>query len=397
MRRTAFWFVLATNWLVLLLCAARIPWRAPLLPQQERTYAGSRFVSVFGRGAVDASVLHVEAAAKDFLNLQSTALPELDARDFTTLRYRFAHFPRTLELSLVFRTAEAPDDVRTIALPMPGSGTSSFDLSRIEGWRGTIVELGFAEFATGQLVPPERGFAPFDLVEAELWSPSWRGALDALVTDWFGAWPWSQRSVHALGRESEAPGARSIVGFVALAIAALLFWSVVLLGARGGQLAGIGIAGLALGWFALDLRWQSGLVQRLLAARTLYADARWPDSARIVGDSDVVAAADELRELLSDEPASTRILLQADTQYLSLRLAWHLLPMNSAPLRTALQAQTPLPDGCIIASYRSEAWHEDPALRRLLAASERLWPNAAIHVGDFESHRLVVFRYRRVH
>lgn len=396
MRRVLFGLALAASWLVLLLCAARVDWTAPMQPHERRTLPGSGFTSVFGTGSPKGEALHVETEAEDFSSLQSVALPAVAARDFTTLRYRFADFPRTLELSLVFRTAEAADDVQTVALPWPGEGTSSFDLSHVEKWRGTIIELGFAEFAIGQVVPPERGFAPFDLVEAELWSPSWRGDLAALGTDWFGAWPWSQRSVHALGREGGAPRSLSIVVFVAAAIGFVPFWAALLLRARGRRLVGIGLACVVLGWLALDLRWQSGLVHRLLGARTLYAGVAWPERARIVGDSELVSAADEIGRLLRDEPADTRILLQADTHYLWLRLAWHLLPRNVAPLGLALQSGVPLPEGCIIVFHDSEAWHENPALRRLLSASERVWPNTAIHAGDFESHRLVVFRYHRV-
>lgn len=396
MRLVLFWLALAASWLVLLLCAARVDWSAPMQPRETHILPGSGFTPVFGSGSPKGDVLHLEAEAEDFSNLQSTALPGIAASDFTTLRYRFADFPRTLELSLVFRTAEAADDVQTITLPWPGSGISSFDLSQIETWRGRIIELGFAEFAIGQVVPPERGFAPFDLVEAELWSSSWRGDLAALGTDWFGAWPWSQRSVHALGREGESPRALSIVVFVAAAIGLVLLWAVVLLRARGRRLAGIGLACFALGWLALDLRWQSGLVSRLLGTRALYADSTWPQQERIVGDSEVVAAADEIQRLLQGEPVTTRVLLHADTQYLWLRLAWHLLPRNSALLGVALQSDESLPEGCIIVFYDSDYWYRNAVVKRLLAASERLWTNSSIHLGDFEEHRVVVFRYHRV-
>ncbi|HEY0231497.1 MAG TPA: hypothetical protein VGC55_09610, partial [Dokdonella sp.] len=151
MRRALFVLALAASWLLLLLWAGGVDWRTPVVPAAQRAFSGGQFQLVFGKGSLRDGHLHVDAAAEDFSSLQSVALPNLDARQFTTLRYRFADFPRTLELSLVFRTAEAPDDVQTISLPWPGEGESSFDLSHVDKWRGTIIELGFAQFPTGQV------------------------------------------------------------------------------------------------------------------------------------------------------------------------------------------------------------------------------------------------------
>ena len=391
----AFVVALLATWAGLLLWAGGVDLRAPFTPEAERVLAGDDFHAVFGSASPHDGTLHVDAAAEDFSALQAAALPHILAADFPVLRYRFGDFPRTLELSLVFRTAERPDDVQTISLPWPGAGTSTFDLSSVPAWRGRIIELGFAQFATAQLVPPERGFAPFDLMEARLWTPSWRGALAALTTDWFGAWPWSQRSVHALGRDGDAPRARSIVLITALAAAGAIGWAALLLGLRGRALATVALASLALAWFALDLRWQSGLLHRLQATRTLYADADWPERARRVGDSDILQAADDIRALIAGEPASTRILVQAGSGYQMLRLNWHLLPLNVGALMLALPYAAALPEGSLIVFYDSDAWASNKGLRKLLEHSQRVYPHReAVHVDGFDERRLVVFRYR---
>ena len=325
--------------------------------------------------------------------LQATALPDLRAADFPTLRYAFARLPRTMEVSLVFRTAEMPDDVQTISLPWPGTGASTFDLAHVASWRGTITELGFYESATAQLVPPARGFAPFELIAAELWSPSWRGDLAALTTDWFGAWPWSQRSVHALGREGDVPRAHSALLFAALAVVATIAWAALLLGVRGRRLATIALVCAAAGWLALDLRWQTGLVQRLKATRMLYAGVAWPERERIVGDSDIVAAADALKALLRDEPPERRILVQAGSDYAMLRMIWHLLPLNAAAFPHARTFGAALPEDTLIVFYGSDAWRTDPVMQRLLAHSERITAPGSVFAEDFEASPFVVFRF----
>jgi hypothetical protein len=393
----AFALALAAGWLLLLAWAAGATWSAPIAPAQERSFPGSRFRAVFGSARVEAQRLQVEAPGEEFSALQTTVLPELPAADFPLLRYRFEDFPRTLELSLVFRTAEEPDDVQTLSLPWAGSGTASVDLSAVPAWQGTIIELGFAQFATAQLVPPERGFAPFALVGADLWSVSWRGDLAALATDWFGAWPWSQRSVHALGRDGGGPRERPVLLFVALAIALAIALAALLLGLRGRRLAVLAAMAVALGWFALDLRWQAGLVQRLLATRTLYAGVDWPARERLVGDSDLLDDAARLRSLVADQPARTRILVQSGSPYTLLRLIWHLLPLNVAALVHAQPFLAALPDGCLLVFHATDTWRTQPAMRRLLAHSERITGPDRVLADGFEAERVVVFRYHHAH
>lgn len=392
-RRVACAMAVLASWWMLLLWAADAQWSAPFSPQARQDFNGSAFQEVFGNAVARDDRLAVQSASADYSTLQTVGV-NVEAADFAILRYRFVDFPRTLELSLVFRTAVAPDDVQTISLPWPGSGDAAFDLSQVPAWHGTIIEIGFAEFATAQLVPPERGFAPFELDHAALWSKSWQGDIAALVADWFGAWPWSQRSVHALGREGDAPHARSAIVFVALAALASVGWSVLLLGLRGRSAMVAAMACTAGAWTLLDVRWQVGLGERLLATRALYAGVPWEQRKALVGDSAILRDADRIKVLLRDEPGAARILVNSSSSYFLLRLMWHLQPLNTAALWRADTA-TRLPEGCLIVFYASDAWYRDPAMRRLLARSERVWPHDTVMNSGFESgDEFVVFRYR---
>jgi len=394
-RLPGFVFAVAASFLVVLLWAAGADWRGPLVPEHERVFPGSRFQPAFGHGRREGQRLKVDAAGDDHSSLQVAQVPALDASRFPVLRYRFADFPRTLELSLVFRTAQHPDEVRTLSLPWPGDGIGTVDLSRVAAWNGELIEIGFAQFATAHNVPPELGFRPFELAYAELWSPSWRGSLAALGDEWLGGWPWSQRSVHALGRENRAAHALPMVACAALAVLVTLAWAAVLLRLRGRRLGWALAVAAGVAWLGLDLRWQWGLGQRLLAARVLYADAPdWPARSRLVGDSAILGAADDLRALLRDEPPGTRILVQGGTGYQTLRLEWHLLPLNVGLLAAAMPHAHSIPDGTIIVFYQSDAWRQSHGLRRLLAHSTRLYGDADVVMADgFEPQSLVAFRY----
>ncbi len=68
----------------------------------------SDFHVVIGAGVEDDEGLRVGAVGDDGNALQSLALDHLHAQDFPILRYRFSEFPRTLELSLMFRRPTPP-------------------------------------------------------------------------------------------------------------------------------------------------------------------------------------------------------------------------------------------------------------------------------------------------
>ena len=394
MRRIAFALAVLASWAILLLWAARVELSAPLSPAEQREFPGDDFTAVFGTGSAGAGRLRIASTGADYTSLQSLHPSDLEADRFPTLRYRFADFPRTLELSLVFRTADNPEDV-AISLPWPGNALRTFDLSRIPEWHGRIVELGFAQFPTAQLVPPAQGFKPFEIVEAGLWSRSWRGDLAALATDWFAAWPWTQRSVHALGRDTDTPRALSLVLCVALAAGVAIAWMVLLFGRRDRRLA-IGAAVVAaLGWLALDVAWQAGLWGRLRTTRAVYADRSWAEREHTVADTDIHDAAVRLLVMLRTEPTTARILIYADAAsgYELLRFVWHLLPRNVGLFGYAAPYLGALPDGCLIVFLHTDVWRNDPSMRRLLANSQHLATPASIHGDSFDDEPVVVFRY----
>ena len=397
MRRVVVALAILASWIVLLLWAARIEIASPFFPATTRTMYGMELTPVFGTASKDdAGRLRVTSTGEDYTGLQSKRLSDIDADAFTTLRYRFADFPRTLELSLIFRTADDPDDV-AISLPWPGETTQTFDLSRIPEWRGRIIELGFAEFPTAQVVPPAQGFAPFSIVEADLASRSWSGDLAALATDWLGAWPWSQRSVHALGRDTDTPRARPLVLCVALAAIVAVLWIAIVI-RKPRTVAVSAFAALALSWIALDAIWQSGLWGRVMTTRAVYGELSLDAREHTTSDSELAMSAEALRARLKGEPADARIIVYADAgrTYDLLRFMWHLLPLNVGVYAyAAMLGPSALPNGCLVVFLDTDAWRTDPSLRALLAHSEHLSAGDSIHGDGFERDYVTVFRFRR--
>jgi hypothetical protein len=359
--------LLAVLWIALVGWASDVPLGAQFQPSQRIRLEGNDFHVVMGAGVESGRRLGINAVGAEHMALQSHALPEtIDASAFPILRYRWEAFPRTLELSFVFRRVDQPDDVHTVTLPPAGSHAGYFDLSDVPDWNGRIAEIGFAEFPTAQLVPADIAFRPYTLVDAELWSPSWRGSLGALGTDWSAYRPWALMSVSALGPDAPWPHKPTPVVLLAIGLAASLFLVMFVL-ARSWRWLGMTLAiALAGGWIALDLRWLGEFADRHVLTRELYAGKPWRERASIEPDTALIAGAQRAHAWLARMPADTHVIVAAAAPYDILRLAYHLLPANVAPIgvlshSAASSAMKP----ALLVVYDDPSWTFDAARHAL--------------------------------
>ncbi len=355
-RHLAFVLALGATWLLLLLWAAGIDPRVPFTPAHTQSLPGSRYHAVFGKAMPDGQQLQVSAAAEDYSALQVTDVPELEAADLPILRYAFADFPRTLELSLVFRTRETPDDVETVSLPAPGAGTRTFDLSRVPTWRGTIVEVGFSQFPVAQLAPPTGAFKPFAFTGARLESDSWRGRIAAMWSSWFAHAPWQLISVSAIGPVETGdalPHAPRPPLVVALALVALALVARFVLRWRGDRLARPLFAAAAIAWVGIDAAWMRELDYRRAVDRDIWGAIPFAQRQDHVADERTLAAAERLKALLANQPPTTRVLVNAETPHEILRLIYLAAPTNASSLGGYLAAPyTRIPSGTVLVNYR---------------------------------------------
>jgi hypothetical protein len=386
-RRLGCAVALALVWIAVLGWAAGLSWRTPLRPALTSSLAGETFRVVLGAGVQDDGALRVGAVGGDGNALQSVTLGGIRAGDYPFLSYRFEDFPRTLELSLVFRRADSPQDVHSITIPWPGTGWRTVDLRRLPEWRGEIVELGFAEYATAQLVPPSVAFAPFRFDGVELASPSWRGGFAALHTAWFAYLPWALQSISALvpdratfGTASPVPALAAGVLLSVLVLAVLLRWP------WWHTLRAAGIAA-ALLWMGLDARWLRDLNARHSLTEHLYAGKNWDDRLHLLPDQDLAFMAAQVGDWLDSQPPGQRLLVAADSNYAFLRLIYLLLPHDVALLQLAGAA--PLPPDSLVLLYASTRWRYDPQ-QGAIVGGLRDYPADPV----FESGLVHVYRLR---
>ena len=367
-RRTICAIIVVAVWLVAFGWAAGAGWNTPVFSAHRMQLDASDFHVVMGAGVEDEKALRIGAVGNSGNALQSIALEAVAANKFSTLRYRFSGFPRTLELSLVFRRADAPKDVQVVTVPWPGDGWRSIDLRKVPGWHGRIIELGFAEYATPQVAPETSAFQPFRFDRAELWSPSWKGGLFALTTSWFGYSPWSLLSISALGPQRETAQATPLMPLlVAGAVLSLLVLALILRWRWRVVLRNSALVALVL-WALLDLRWLVDFHAKHALTEQLYAGKPWTGRQHLIADQDTAFAAEQVGYWLSSQPKSQRILVACDSKYTLLRLIYLLLPQNVALLQQV--GDQVLPKDSLILLYSSTQWRYDATKRAVVGAGK---------------------------
>lgn len=383
--------LLLALWIGLLGWAAQAPLNAAFQPDQRVHFHGNDFHVVMGAGVENGSHLGINSVGAEHMALQSRSFARpIDADALRVLRYRLEDFPRTLELSFVFRRADQPADVHTVTLPPAGAHSAYFDLATVPDWRGRIVEIGFAEFPTAQLVPADIAFRPFSLIEAELWSPSWRGSLGALGTDWSAYRPWALMSVSALGPDAPWPHKPTPVLLLTIGLATSLLIAAVVL-ARSWTWLGLTLcSALAGGWLALDIRWLGEFADRHVLTRELYAGKPWRERAAIEPDTALIASAARVRELLAREPANAHVIVAADAVYDVLRLSYHLLPANVAPIGALLPAprREVAAQPALLVVYADPTWTFDQRIGTLRYAGFEYAAQLLFDEGDIRIFQL---------
>lgn len=375
---------------VVVLIVAGVPWSSPLSPANRHDLDPAAFQIVMGAGLHTEDGLQVGAVGKERVALQSLSISGdgIAAADFNVLSYRFEKFPRTLELSLLFRRASEPDDVQVVSLPWPGRGASAFNLRDVPAWRGRIIEIGFIESATPQLIPNGIAFPPFELVDAQLWSPSWRGGLAALSTDWLAYRPWGLFSVSSVDQEAgiSTPRRPAMLLVVEAAVVIVAGLGVLLFGWRRREFRIGVLVAFALGWLLLDAVWIGQLYERQATTRLVYAGKAWAERARLVPDDELLKAADRIREVVAGFDKPPHVVIHASSPMEMTRLQYLSLPVNAALLVRAIDPMSyNFPPGTVLVLYDMQDWTYDANAKQvrtpdLVFPAEQLVDEGALRI-----------------
>jgi len=341
-------------WVCVFAWASGLDWRTPFMTRTGIDLPAADFHIVTGSGANGVQDLAIEGPGDDGSALQ-TARIGVRAEDFPILRYSFENFPRTLELSFVFRRADAPDEVQAITVPWPGDGECVVDMRRFPAWHGEIIELGFAQFATGQLVPASIAFRPFRLRSVQLSSLSWAGAVLAVRAGWFGYTPWALASINAL--DSESAASLPLLGTTVTGSALALLVASIGLRWRKQRALRAAVMLVAATWLLFDAHWLRDLAAKHRLTESLYAQRTPAERERLAPNEDLTFIAAQTRDWLTLQHITSRVFVAADTSHNFFRMMYLLLPHNVAAL--FYLGDAPLPADTLILLYGTKQWIYD--------------------------------------
>ncbi|MDN5923908.1 MAG: hypothetical protein L0H70_02785, partial [Xanthomonadales bacterium] len=347
-------FALLVFWLLLLGWAAQVSPGQSWSPVHALQLSGAKVHTVFGVAERDADGLSISALGAQSLGLQTWRVPALQASDYGVLLYKFKGLPRNLDVDLIIRTAEHPQDVISVRLPWPGEHSGAINLASEPQWQGTITEIGFSEYANPQLVPPDAHFQPFTLIGASLQQSSWSSLLKVLVADWFGYRSWQQSSINSLD-ESMGPSVQPMLLVLAIGAlgSALLLWLLARVPVRRSL-----IFVLLVAWLLFDAHWLVQLSERHAQTQAWYAGKPWLQRQHLQADRDLVECAAAVKHVLANEPPGQHVLVWAATRFARGRLGYHLRPLNVRDL-----PGTPLDDlttgAVLLIDDDSGVWHYD--------------------------------------
>ena len=202
-----------------------------------------------------------------------------------------------------------------------GFGSLWVSMEGVRGWRGGLRNLGVG-------LQGEPG-STVVLRSITLRPPSLRAFLGATLSEWTLFRPWQQASINAYtGSGTPGPAIYPTPAAAALLVLSLLVYGALWLLLRRRTALDWRVAA-ALGltcWVVLDLPWQSRLWQQLGETRETFAGKTGNERRLAAPDGALYAFVSDVREAVAD-PAS-RVFLATGSDYLGVRGAYHLFPMN---------------------------------------------------------------------
>lgn len=249
--------------------------------------------------------------------------PPLDADRFSHFSWDIEGLEPQQDLALIWLTNDEPNKPRLRKITRDERAVGFLQLGDDPTWRGQILKFGL--LVPGKLAEPVllknltlEGDAPTPLT-----------ALRSLAGDWTHQEPWTGRSINF---HVGAPTKDRLLTPVLLVGLWVVLGSLLLLVLNRFSLTNHFLGGLTLlflaGWLLLDLRWQWQLAIRLEETYEGYGRLTPDQRPGALPDAQVVTALDQLRKALPEEPSRIFLLSKNPSDYLTLRVRYHLLPLR---------------------------------------------------------------------
>ena len=240
--------------------------------------------------------------------------PGFRAEDFAIVHWTATSATPGVEMEFLWRTSEE----RVFKRPVTWAGnvTMPLDMAEDKNWRGRIV--GLALVVKGSMA------SPITIKGVSLLSA--RAALLITIKRWFLLDGWQGSSINFVDGDAIEQNIAPVAAIAAILLLAFaLCW-----GLAKYKIAPLNVAVLwgmvFLGWFVLDMRWQTNLLRQLDLTRQQFAGKSWEEKHLAAEDGALFHFMQQAKAKL---PASSgRILYFSDDSFLRGKGAYHLLPHN---------------------------------------------------------------------
>lgn len=278
-------------------------------------WSGAALTLAKGQGSGAQGRLTIVGLNESGVALASLSPPAFRAEDYDLVRWSVSGARPGAKVEFLWRTAENPSRLFARQLEWAGNSLAPLHIAGDTHWRGHVT--GIALMVRAPLDAP----LVIEAVKLEPYSP-----LGVVWREWFGAEVWLGTSIHFMGgnepRQWLAP-----LPFVAAALGlAMLGYG--LLVRRKILVPDIRMLWVLvfLAWFALDMRWQLDLWQKLGLTQQRYAGKPWEEKHLVAEDGHLFNLMQQFRAKLP--PGQPRVFLFANDEYLRGRGAYHLYPYN---------------------------------------------------------------------
>lgn len=306
----------AISFLILFFSALQYNWSGQWGSRAEALgWNGEVLKLTKGQGSSAQGRLTIGGLNESGVALASISPPAFRAEDYPVVRWSVSGARPGAKVEFVWRTAANPNKIFSRQLEWMGNAAAPLHMEEDTHWRGQIT--GLALMVRAPLDAPL-------IIEAVKLEPF--SVLGIVWREWFGAEVWMGSSIHFMGGDeprqwfAPLPFVAAVLGLAMLGYG-LLAWKKILV----PDIRVVWVL-VFLAWFALDMRWQLDLWQKLGLTQQRYAGKSWEEKHLAAEDGRLFNLMQQVRAKLP--PGQPRVFLFANEEYLRGRGAYHLYPFN---------------------------------------------------------------------
>jgi hypothetical protein len=251
------------------------------------------------------------------------AFPPIEAEKLARFAWDIKGLEPQMDLDLIWVANTDPNKPHMRKITMEERAAGFLQLGDDPTWRGQILKLGLQ--VRGKLIGPVllRSLT----LQRETLTPI--TALRSLAGDWTHQEPWTGRSInfHVGATSSDRLLTPVLLVGLWVGLSSLLLVLFNRFSFTRHLMGGLALFFLA-GWLLLDLRWQWQLANRLGQTYERYGHLKPEQRPSAMPDAQVVTALNQLLKGLPKEPSRLFLLSKNPSDYMTLRVRYHLLPLR---------------------------------------------------------------------